>query len=180
MVRVRVFWFNRPIVICCFGELRPDNLPPPLGERQAITLATADDLDVLLQQVSRITGVAWTNAAGPDTLIKSLLLLEQEAQSRFETEQGWIGVPWQGKFLVCDGPIEPLNLIDPEYYQESMKSALEAAGFYLVLIRRDTIGEFKDRSIKPVYVTDKKKWRREVHGGDVILAAQPPRSARTK
>jgi len=60
--------------------------------------------------------------------------LERNAQLQSEVEAGWVGVPWDGKFLVCDGPIEELNLIDPEYYQESMKSVLEASGFRLVLI----------------------------------------------
>jgi hypothetical protein len=70
--------------------------------------------------------------------------------------------------------MEELNLIDAESYQESMKVALESAGFRLVLIRRDEIGEYKDRGLKPVYVSDKRKWRKEVTKGDVILVAQQP------
>lgn len=169
-----VFWFDRPIVICCLGDLQPDKLPPPLGERQAITVATAEDLKLLLTQLSGIAGVAVTDTVALDALASRLVELEQRAQSHSDAEQGWIGVAWQGNFLVCDGPIEELNLIDPEYYQESMKTALEAAGFGLVLIRRDQIGEYKDRGIKPVYVTDKRKWRKEVQKGDVLLVAHPP------
>jgi hypothetical protein len=58
-------------------------------------------------------------------------------------------------------------------YQESMKAPLEAAGFRLVLIRRDNIGEYKNQGAKPVYVTDKKKWRREVQKAELILFAKP-------
>ncbi|MGH7933609.1 MAG: toll/interleukin-1 receptor domain-containing protein, partial [Candidatus Binataceae bacterium] len=164
-----VFWFDRPIVICCLGDLQPDKLPPPLGEGQAITVATAEDLKLLLTQLSGIGGVAVADTVALDALASRIVELEQKAQSHSDAEQGWIGVAWQGNFLVCDGPIEELNLIDPEYYQESMKTALEAEGFRLVLIRRDQIGEYKDRGIKPVYVTDKRKWRKEVQKGDVLL-----------
>jgi hypothetical protein len=55
-----------------------------------------------------------------------------------------------------------------------MNATLTAAGFGTKLIRPDQIGEFKDRGIKPIYVTDKKTWRKEVQKGDVILVAQPP------
>ena len=120
--------------------------------------------------------MAVADATGLDSLVDRLTQLERNAQSRADQDEGWVGVAWQGDFLVCDGPIEDLNLIDPEYYQESMKSALKAAGFRLVLIRRDQIGELKDRGIKPVYVTDKRKWRKEVQKGDVILVAEPPRA----
>lgn len=54
-----------------------------------------------------------------------------------------------------------------------MKASLEAAGFRPVLIRRDNIGEYKDRSAKPVYVTDKKKWRKEVQKAELILFTKP-------
>jgi hypothetical protein len=169
-----VFWFDRPIVICCFGQLRPDSLPSPLGERQATRLATAEDLKLLFEQLSGITGVAVTDVTALDSLANRLAELERNAQSQSDAEQGWVGVAWEGKFLVCDGPLEPLNLIESEYYQESMNATLTAAGFGTKLIRRDQIGEFKDRGIKPIYVTDKKTWRKEVQKGDVILVAQPP------
>jgi hypothetical protein len=168
------FWFDRPIVICCLGELRPDSLPPPLGERQATTLATADDLKLLFEQLSGITGVAVADAAALDSLANRLAELERNAQSQSGAEQGWVGVAWEGKFLVCGGPLEPLSLIESEYYQESMNAVLTAAGFSTKLIRRDHIGEFKDRGIKPIYVTDKKTWRKKVEKGDVILVAEPP------
>jgi hypothetical protein len=71
------------------------------------------------------------------------------------------------------GHIEELNLVAPEYYQESMKAPLEAAGFRPVLIRRDQIGEYKDQGAKPVYVTDKKKWRKEVQKAEHILFVKP-------
>jgi hypothetical protein len=145
-----VFWFDRPIIICCFGELRPDTLPPPLGERQAITLATAKDLKVLLQQLAGIVGLAITDDGALEALANRLAELEQQAHTQSDAEQEWIGVAWEGKFLVCDGPIERLNLIEPEYYQESMNTALTGSGFSLKLIRRDQVGEFKDRRIKPV------------------------------
>jgi hypothetical protein len=162
---------NRYLLPC---EVRHDNLPLPLGERQAVTLATAGDLEVLLQSLSTITGVSAADKTGLDKVAERLAVLDQQMQSRSDAEQGWVGVPWENKFLVCDGPMEELNLIDAESYQESMKVALESAGFRLVLIRRDEIGEYKDRGLKPVYVSDKRKWRKEVTKGDVILVAQQP------
>ena len=168
------FWFDRPIVICCFGELRPDSLPPPLGERQATTLTTENDLKLLFEQLSGITGVAVADATGLDSLANGLTELERDAQSRADAYEGWVGVAWEGKFLVCAGPIERIALIEPEHYQESMNAALTAEAFDLKLIPRDQIGEFKDRGIRPVYVTDKRTWRREIQKGDVILVARPP------
>jgi hypothetical protein len=167
-----VFWFDRPIIICCCGELRPEALPPPLNERQATALSTGADARLLLEQLSEITGVAVADTTDLDSFANRFIALERTAQSLADQDKRWVGVAWQDNFLVCDGPIEDLNLIDPDYYQESMKRVLEEAGFRLVLIRRDQIGEFKDRGFRPVYITDKKKWRKEVQKGDVLLVAQ--------
>lgn len=81
-----VFWFDRPIIICCCGELTPEGLPPPLKERQATRLATEQDFKFLLEQLSQITGASVADAKNTDASAAQLVELERVSQSRGQDE----------------------------------------------------------------------------------------------
>ncbi len=97
-----VFWFDRPIIICCSGELRPESLPPPLGERQSTKIGTVEDLELLFGQLSAITGVPLIDVSGLESLASRLADLDRNRQLQYDAADGWVCVAWEENFLVCD------------------------------------------------------------------------------
>jgi hypothetical protein len=165
------FWFDRPIIILCFGRLKLEMLPAPLSERESANVDSAAHLGSLFSSLSSHTGISETPNGNPlEELLTNLNTQEAYAEEEAFNRQGWRGAPWEQKYLAFDGPLQQIQLIDPVPYDPSFTSALTAAGYTVVQVRPDQLPRMP--GCKRVYLTDRREWRQVIVDGDVVLAVR--------
>lgn len=167
------FWFDRPIIPLCFGEVRKDTLPPPLNEKEATNLDTAKDIEVLLNSLAEITGIPVTDTDNLEILAAGIAAADRETDATAISVEGWRGAEWNGKFLAYDGPIEEITRIEDAPFECSMQEALQSAGYKIVMARREQLVDYIPRGFKQVFLTDRRRWRREIAWGDTVLVTGP-------
>ena len=98
--------------------------------------------------------------------------LDAKASSESFADSGWLGAAWDGKFLAYDGPYQSLKQIEDEPFVDSMRTALNAAGYRVVMVGRQ-LASSREQGFRVVYLTDRKSWRQRIVRGDVMLLARP-------
>jgi len=168
------FWFgSRRIIPLCFGEIRKEQLTAPLSERQAANGEDVADLKILMESISRDTGLKVKDLSQLDRLAARLAALEREAAEDPDDKAGWFGAEWQGKFLAYDGPYEGLRAIEDEVFDSTMQTALESAGYHVVMVTAQQLAGARSRRFRLVQLTDRKLWRRRVANTELLLVARP-------
>lgn len=167
------FWLtDKSIIPICLGKVRKGDLPAPLRDLEAIDGDNPDDVRNLLNTIAAL-GLSKTSEP-VDELSRRLAELDHEADSASAQEiAGWIGIPWDQNFLAYEGPLEGLQLIEDEVYQQAMGDAFSAAGYNHRLGRPDRFSAHYDRGYRIIYLTDRKSWRRKISQNDLVLLARP-------
>ncbi len=167
-------WFRKiPIIPLCLGQIRKTNLPTPLSELQALNLDEPSDLSVLLESLGKGINVRPV-IEGIETFTSSLAELETKVRAKAQgAPAGWLGADWNNRFLAYDGPLEGLRLIEDEVYQESMREALEKAGYRVGLGNPEKLAHHYSEGSRIVYLTDRSSWRRKVVDNALVLLARP-------
>lgn len=167
-------WFrNIPIMPLCLGEARKNDLPTPLSELQALNIDEPSDLRVLLENLGKAINVRPVTDR-IEIFASSLVELEAKVLTKAQVAPaGWLGADWNNRFLAYDGPIEALRLVEDEVYQESMRDALEKAGYRVGLGNPEKLAHHYSEGARIVYLTDRKSWRRKVVKSDLVLLARP-------
>lgn len=66
-----------------------------------------------------------------------------------------------------------LRQIEDEPFVNSMQTALNAAGYRVVMVTHQQLASSRERGFRVVYLTDRKSWRQRIVQGDVMLLALP-------
>jgi nucleoside phosphorylase/HEAT repeat protein len=94
--------------------------------------------------------------------------IEESSTSRGQ----WIGIVWNGKFCAYDGPLEHLQLIEDEVFQQSMADEFISAGYKVRLARQDKLSHYARKGYKIVHLTDKECWCRRITQSRQLLIAR--------
>jgi Flp pilus assembly CpaE family ATPase len=143
-----------------------------LSELQAVNADDPADLLTVLELIARESSVTLARSNNLDELAKKLKALDAKASSESVTDSGWLGAPWDQKFLAYDGPYQLLKQIEDEPFVNSMQTALNAAGYQVVLVGQQ-LASSREQGFRIVYLTDRKSWRQKIVRGDVVLLARP-------
>jgi hypothetical protein len=166
-------WFRkRKIVPLCLGDTRKGTLPTPLSELQAVNADDVEDLAAAFELIASESGVTLVNSKNLQELAEKLKTLDAKASTESVAGSGWLGAPWDGKFLAYDGPYQLLQQIEDEPFVSSMQTALNEAGYHVVMVGRQPASS-REQGFRIVYLTDKKSWRQRIVKGDVMLLARP-------
>lgn len=158
--------------IFVFTEGNPDLLKNPAFLRNAISTASSGTTKTeVFQSVNAsanlVAEISGSKATADE--FRRFVLTEHLGPE-------WKGVPWEGKFLCYEGPIELLTLIEDHPFQNSIHDALSSGGFSTVLARKNKLSSHMDKGYRIIYLTDRNNWRRKITDGDVILMAKPKES----
>lgn len=96
-----------------------------------------------------------------------------EGMETIANSNNWLAIPWEGKFLAYDGPIESLNLIEDRIYEEAISNALTNGGFHPRRCSPEKLAKHAKKGYKIIYLTDKISWRQKIVDGRQILMAKP-------
>jgi hypothetical protein len=169
------FWFtDKEIMPLCLGDVRKNNLHPPLSELQAINGDEPNDLKTALDVVAKATGLSLSDASDLNDLSEKLKQLDREAAAVLSAAYGWLGADWKERFLAYDGPpsYESLKEVGERNFETSMQDALKTAGYNVALYDRNNFAAMGDAN-HFVWLTDRKSWRCRVVKGNAYLVARP-------
>jgi hypothetical protein len=138
----------------------------PLSSLQIRSLDDEENVRALLRDVAK--GIGQTLR-----VVHMARFLEEIHRPPNGKNSSWRGIEWEGTFLAVDGPMLKFAERSPQTYQESMGIALKEAGFTPYLASRQNLGPTLSKGYKFVYLTDRKSFRSEIAGFDVVLTAKP-------
>lgn len=137
---------------------------PTLADRKAA--CSEEGMDKVIEYILKVV---------KPELIEEVGAVSPQKSERVRTNDSvkWLGTPWKGRFLAWYGPYERLELKENRYYEESMRVALNAAGFKERLCAPEKLSEHSKKGYNTIYLTDKNSWRQKIIQGRLILMAKP-------
>lgn len=167
------FWFSeRKIVPVCLGEVRKNNLHPPLWELQAVNGDEPGDMKTALDAIAEATGATLSDRSPLEELCGKLRQLDRDADAASRLSSGWLGAEWDGEFLAYEGPYRGLRSVEDAVFEMSMQKALEAAGYRVALYDENSVASMGEKG-RFVQLTDRVSWRCRIAKGRMWLVARP-------
>jgi hypothetical protein len=152
-----------PVVVHGLGK---GEVGHPLSSLQVRSVEDEPNVRALLKDVANAIGTS-------HRALHMERFLKQINESVDASTGSWKGVEWDGKYLAVDGPILGLPERSPQTYIDEMGNALRGAGFTPYLAARNNLAPSLRKGYKVVYMTDRKSYRAEIAGIDLMLVAKP-------
>jgi len=152
-----------PVVV---HGLERSNVGHPLSSLQIRSLEDDENVRALVKDVGKGLGMS--------PRISHMERFISDINTKIPgSASAWRGVEWEGAYLAVDGPALKLPERGAQTYQEAMGTALKAAGFKPYLASRQNLAPSLKKGYKIVHMTDRKAYRAEIEGFDVVLVAKP-------
>jgi hypothetical protein len=160
-------WMSeRRLVFVVAGGLRVEEVPYPLAAFQILSLERPDHVRAVFEEL----GIPISDPGGfADAITKTGISL-REAKDEAD---GWQGVQVEDRFYAWRGALDGLEDREPDFADKALYAALQGAGMKPFHGARPKLSRLISEGWAPVYLTDRRRWRRAVLGNnDLILVVR--------
>lgn len=158
---------ERRLIPVVAGGLRVEDVPYPIAAFQLLSLEFPDQAAVVFDALS----APLNDPAGFST---TMIRIGQRQLETLPGSDGWLGVQVDQRFYAWQGALDALQDRESAFADNALYQALKDAGMKPYHATRARLPSMISQGWSPVFLTDRRSWRRSVLGNnETILIVRP-------